>query len=353
VIGQKSTSIKFAAAPRRLGIKGARTFAASLAVLSLGGCATWSPDGGFGAVQLVAGQELQKETTRIRTPEEAAAARDRVQALLAKPLNPESAVQIALLNNRGLQAAYSELGIAEATMVESSLPPSPIFSVGRLASSGGVVAEVERMIVVNILALATLPQRSAIARERFRQAQLEAALATLRTAGNARRDFYRAAAAHQTVHLLERAQGSASAGAELLAELGRTGAAPKIDQAREQAFYAEITAQLAQAKLRHTQATEALIRTLGLWGADLERMKETGALPPLPARPLAQADAEAEALRRRMDLQVARMELAVLGQSLGLEQATRFVDLLELSGISAREREEVIEHGERRSSGQT
>jgi outer membrane protein TolC len=197
------------------------------------------------------------------------------------------------------------------------------------------------------LALATLPQRSAIAMERFRQAQLEAALATLRTAGNARRDFYRAAAAHQTVHLLERAQGSASAGAELLAELGRTGAAAKIDQAREQAFYAEITAQLAQARLRHTQSTEALIRTLGLWGADLERMKETGALPPLPARPLAQADAEADALRRRIDLQVARMELAVLGQSLGLEQATRFVDLLELSGISASEREEVVEHGER------
>ena len=186
MIGQKSASTKVAATPRRLGVKGARTFAASLAVLSLGGCATWSPDGGFGAVQLVAGQELQKDTTRIRTPEDAAAASDRVQALLAKPLDPETAVQIALLNNRGLQAAYSELGIAEAAMVDSSLPPSPIFSVGRLASSGGVVAEVERMIVVNILALATLPQRSAIARERFRQAQLEAALATLRTAGNAR-----------------------------------------------------------------------------------------------------------------------------------------------------------------------
>ena len=250
-----------------------RLLAASLSLLALGGCATWSADGGFDSVQVVAGRELQKETTRIRKPEEEAAARNRVQALLAEPLNAESAVQIALLNNRGLQASYSELGIAETVMVEGSLPPSPIFSVARLASSGGLVAEVERQILVNILALATLPQRSAMAQERFRQAQLEAALATLRTAGNARRDFYRAAAAHQTVHLLERAQASASAGAELLAELGRTGAAPKIDQAREQAFYAEITAQLAQAKLRHTQATEALIRTLGLWGADLERMK--------------------------------------------------------------------------------
>lgn len=330
---------------RRLGIAGARMLAASLSVLALGGCATWSADGGFDTVQLVSGRELDKEATRIRTPEEAAAARERVRGFLAKPLNAESAVQIALLNNRGLQAAYSDLGIAETVMVEASLPPSPIFSVSRLAS-GGLVAEVERQIVVNILGLATLPQRSAIARKRFRQAQLAAARRTLEVAAKARRDFYRVAAAHQTVHLLERGQESASAGAELLDELGRTGAAPKIDQAREQAFYAELTAQLAQARLRHTQASEAMIRTLGLWGSDLERIKETGALPPLPSRPVTQADVETEALRRRLDLQIARLDLNALGQSLGLEQATRFVDLLELSGISTTEREEVIEHGE-------
>jgi outer membrane protein TolC len=332
---------------RRGSVRSARMAAASASLLALAGCATWSADGGFSTVQFAATQELGKEAARIRTPEDAVVVDARVKALLAKPLDADRAVQIALLNNRGLQAAYSDLGLAEVTMVEAGLPPSPTLAVARLASPGGLVTEVERQIVVNILSLATLPQRKAIARERFRQAELAAALATLQVAADARRDFYRAAAAHQSVHLLERAQLSAAAASEVVQQLGQTGAVPKIDQAREQAFYAEITAQLAQAKLRHTQATEALIRTLGLWGADLEHMKETGALPPLPRGLATQADVETEALRRRLDLQIARLELYALGQTLGLEQATRYVDLVELIGLSASEREVVIEHGEK------
>ena len=209
------------------------------------------------------------------------------------------------------------------------------------------MSEIERQVVVNILALATLPQRKRIAAERFRAAQLAAALATLETAADARRAFYRAAAAHQTVHLLERAQLSAEAASDLVSELGKTGAAPKVDQAREHAFYAEITAQLAQARLAHARATEALARELGLWGPQVDMLKEPSSVPTLPARALAPRDVETEALRRRLDLQMARIELDALADSLGLEQSTRYVDLVELIGISATERETVIEHGER------
>lgn len=324
----------------------ARATFAAVSTLALAGCATWSEDAGFGAVQFAARQEIQKDTTRIRTPEDAAAAEARVQALLAQRLSADSAVQIALLNNRGLQAAYNELGLAEVATIEAGLPPSPTLAVSRIASGGGIV-ELERQIVVNIFGLTTLPQRRGVARQQFRQAQLQAALATLQVAADARRDFYRAAAAHQIVHLLEQEQLSAAAGSEIVTELGRTGGATRIDQAREQAFYAEVTAQLAQARLRHNQATEALIRTLGLWGENLEKMKEPSRLPPLPARLASQADVETEALRRRIDLQIARLELGALAQSMGLEQATRYLDLVELIGISASEREAVIENGER------
>jgi len=37
-------------------------------------------------------------------------------------LSAGAAVQISLLNNRGLQAAYNALGIAEVEMGEASLP---------------------------------------------------------------------------------------------------------------------------------------------------------------------------------------------------------------------------------------
>jgi hypothetical protein len=74
-----------------------------------------------------------------------------VKGLLAKPLTVSSAVQIALINNRGLQAAFNELGISEAQMVEASLPPPPTLSFQRIVGSGGF--EIERQIVQNVLAL--------------------------------------------------------------------------------------------------------------------------------------------------------------------------------------------------------
>ncbi|KAK0358401.1 hypothetical protein LTR94_035602, partial [Friedmanniomyces endolithicus] len=75
-------------------------------------------------------------------------------------------------------AAYNELALAETDLIADSLPPNPTFSISRIAGNGAL--EVERRVVGDILALATLPFRSDIARERFRKAQLRAAEETLR-----------------------------------------------------------------------------------------------------------------------------------------------------------------------------
>ena len=138
----------------------------------------------------IADQELHKDVVAIRTQDDAASAHARVQQLLKRPLTADAAVQIALLNNRGLQAAYNELGMAEATMVGASLPPNPTFSVSRL--SGPLEIELEKRIVANILALATLPARAEVAADRFRQTQLPAAEEPLRVAAETRRAYYRA-----------------------------------------------------------------------------------------------------------------------------------------------------------------
>src|SRR5450759_780494 len=167
--------------------------AALAGALMLGACSTFSPDGGMSLTANVADQALHKDVVAIRTEDDASAARTRVQHLLKRPLTADTAVQIALLNNRGLQAAYNELGIADSVRVQQSLPPNPSLSISRI--SGSVETEIDRQIVGNILALATLPGRTEIAADRFRQAQLFAALETLRVAAKTRRAYYRAVAA--------------------------------------------------------------------------------------------------------------------------------------------------------------
>ncbi|PWB58207.1 MAG: copper resistance protein [Bradyrhizobiaceae bacterium] len=321
-----------------------RPSASLLAALLLGGCAGFSPDGGMDLVKEVAAVELGKQAAALRSEEDAAAARDAVARLLARTLTAETAVQVALLNNRGLQAAYNELGLAEAARLQASLPPNPTISVERISSSAEI--EIEKRIVANILALLTLPARAEIASDRFRQAQLRAADETLRVAQEARRAYHRAVAARELAHFLGESQSAAEAASRLSQRLGESGAVNKLDQAREQVFYAELTAQLATARQRAASERERLARILGLWGADLGFRLPTR-MPPPPARPRALPAIEAEAVARRLDLQIARIELAAVSRNLGLTQATRFVNLLELSGVRQSKTERETGHKER------
>lgn len=294
------------------------------------GCAQFSPDGGMLLVEQRVGPDGQ-EVIKIRTEEEAAYAQARVQSLLAEPLTADAAVQVALLNNRGLQAAYNELGISEAQMVEASLPPSPSFALSKLFTTGQF--EIERQIVQNVLGLLTLPRRREIAEEQFRQAQVRAVEETLRTAAIARRAYYRAVAANQTVAFLAKARLSAESTSELSKKLGETGAMSKLDQAREHAFYAEVSTQLAAARLRQRSEREGLNRAMGLWGGqtDYKLPRNLARLPP-PPPPI--DDVETQAVLSRADLQIARMELAILAKQYGLTRATRFVNMLEVAGIN-------------------
>src|SRR5258708_26004266 len=219
----------------------ARHLAALLAALLLSGCATFSQDGGMTVVADVAGETIKKDVMSIRTSKDAERAQQAVRRLLRQTLTVDSAVQVALLSNRGLQASYNELAWAEANMVQESLPPNPTFSIFRIA--GDSALEAERQVVGNILALSTLPFRSEIARQRFQQAQLRATEETLRLAAEVRRTYFRAVAANELAGLLTDAKATAESTAHLPSKLGQPGALNKLDQARSQVCYAETTAE--------------------------------------------------------------------------------------------------------------
>src|SRR5262249_18414322 len=157
--------------------------------------------------------------------------------------------------------------------------------------------DIEARIAANILALATLPARAEIATERFRQAQLRAAEETLRVAAETRRSYYRAVAAVQLVNALREAESAAQTSAKLAKELGETGAMNKLDQAREDAFRADIVTQLAAVRQRATSARERLIRALGL-SENVSDLKLPQSLPALPKRLRSLVAAETEAIRR-------------------------------------------------------
>lgn len=319
------------------------SFIAAL-TLGLGGCATFTPDGGMQPVAQGVASAISMDTTKITSPEDAANVQARVQALLKKPLTADAAVQIALINNRGLQVAYNALGVSEAAFVQVSLPPNPVIGVERLATGGEL--EIERRVIANALALLTLPARSDIAKTQFEAARQKAIEATFRMAAEARRAYYRAVAARQIASFLEQARTSADAAADLMRKLGETGGAKKLDQARASAFYAEVSNQLAEARINVGTEREALTRAMGLWGNDIG-YKLPGQLPAMP-RIQTEPQVEVSAVRRRVDLIAARLELDAMAKTLGLTNATRFISALDAGWRGNYER--VTEDGVRQSS---
>ncbi|MGE3645025.1 MAG: TolC family protein [Beijerinckiaceae bacterium] len=290
-------------------------------------------------VSSVVDADLRKDIVKLDDAAVAESARLRVRKLLARPLSPGSAVQIALLNNRNLQAAFNELGISEAQMVQASLPPNPTFSIAR--TSGSLTLEIERQILVNLLALATLPKRQEIARAKFKQAQLRAIEETLKLAADTRRAWFQAVGSRHKMSFLASANVNARTVSQLFKKLGETGAVNKMDQAREHVFYAELAGQLAMARTEHQADREKLTRLMGLWSSKT-RFKLPHRLPAMPRRPARKPLIEREAVKRNIAIAMAQAEVDTAIKTFGLTNATRFVNVLELRGMSIFDRDKSV-----------
>jgi cobalt-zinc-cadmium efflux system outer membrane protein len=109
-----------------------KTLISGLVLLVLSGCVSLSDDARFSGVEQAVKERTGADTKWSRSADDANTVRGRVKELLAKPLGPTEAVQIALLNNPGLQASYAEVGIAEADLVQVSRWRGPTFSYANL-----------------------------------------------------------------------------------------------------------------------------------------------------------------------------------------------------------------------------
>lgn len=294
-------------------------------LLLLGACASIAQDNGFATVQDFTRDTLKKDVRWIKSDEDVRITEDQIATILKEPLTVDGAVQLALLNNRGLQAAFYGLGISAAQMVEAITPPNPTFSFSRLK---GERLELERALTIDLLSLITLPLAAMVEDRRWEQAKLAAADQVLQIAADTRRAYYRAISSAQLLTYMEQTKAAAEASAEMGRRLGQTGAFGKLRQAREYVFYAETMAQLVRARQSATADRERLVRMLGLWGKNLTfTLPER--LPDLPSQLTEIEGIEGKAIDQRMDIRMAKLEVEGLARSYSLTQATRFINVLE------------------------
>jgi outer membrane protein TolC len=302
-----------------------RARASALALMSVAGCASFSPDGGFKDVQTLSAARLEQRVQWNRSPEDDKAAAELTQKLLAQPLDADAAVQIALLNNRGLQAIYGELGIAQAEVVSAGRLANPLVSGQRWSKGESFKSEIG--IEFNFLSLLLLPKKLQMMKENFEHAKLRVADEVVRTAAETRSQYYRALAAQQTVALQQATVARAEAAAELAAKQYNAGNLNLKKQAQHQVFYADTLSQFARARQMAFNEHEKLNRVMGLWGTRTD-WKLPDRLPEVPDERPRYGNLEALALEQRLDVQATKQEIRVLAESLGITNVTRFIETL-------------------------
>jgi outer membrane protein TolC len=309
----------------------------TFAALGVGACAGFSRDGGFDAVADGARRHLALNPTWPRTAEEKDKVAAQVAGLLRHPLSAADAVQVALLNNRLLQADFEELEISEADLVQAGRLPNPRFDL-RHAGAGGQY-DIEETLSLNVLALLTMPYARDIEKRRFAQTQTAAVLRIAQLAQDTREAFYRAVAARESRDYRLKVRAAAETGATLAHRMVTAGNWNKLDAAREQSFYTDAVQALSQAQLTEQSARERLLVLLGLSdekSAEPE-LQLSGSLPELPGSAEQLPDVEQAVLQNRLDLQQMHAQIGELQQRLKLTHSTRFVNVLDLGATRVRQ----------------
>jgi outer membrane protein TolC len=297
--------------------------------LSAGGCATFTADGGFAPVADAARRNLGREVEWPRNAAEQAKVDAQVADLLKRPLSAQDAVQVALLNNRALQAEFEQLGISEADLVQAGRLQNPRFDL-RHASRAGQY-DVEETLSFNVLSLLTMPYARAVERQRFAETQSAVILQIAQLAKDTREAFYSAVAAKASLSYVRRIRSAAETGATLAQKMVAAGNWNRLDQAREQSFYADAVESSVRTQLAEASAREKLLSFMGLDAREdgAAGFQLAQALPDLPAQLEQLSDVESAVLQDRLDLQIMRQQIDELRQRLKLTRTTRFINVLD------------------------
>jgi cobalt-zinc-cadmium efflux system outer membrane protein len=288
------------------------------------GCATVDQRAGFSDIRATVEARIGKRVAwNPGTALDAQAAAE-VGALLAGTLSADETVQVALLNNRELQTVYTDLGIAQADLVQAGLLANPVFDGAAFFPVAGGPAKLDLGVAVSFLDVVYIPLRKRVAAARFEEAKLQVTGAVLDFAAAVRMAFYRHQADEQRLELLETVVQALTVSFDVTERLHQAGNITDLDLARERALLEEERLQLRAAEVAVRESRARLTTLMGLWGEEAA-WRIDRRLPDIPAEPLLVEGLERHALRQSLDLASARQRLVVGGEQVRVMRATRLI----------------------------
>lgn len=262
-----------------------------------------------------------------------------IKTLLEKPLTSTLAVEVSLLNSPRLQAAYAQLGIAQADIIQAGLLENPSFGTLFRFPQGAGTVSLDFDLVFNFLNIFTRSLRQSIAESRFEEVRLEMVKLTLDLAAQTRAAYFQAQGARQREDLLKRYFQYEEAAFTTQKELRKAGNISELDFARGRASYEQSKIHLIEESARTHEERAKFAFLIGMCDHvdSLSFSKET---LKIPLQEVDFKNIEGRALSASIDLAMIKQRLETLGRAHKITNVKALVP--DFKGGALAEREERV-----------
>lgn len=306
-------------------------------MLLASGC-NLDPGREFASVESAVSRASGKRVKWARSDTDRVMIDSEIGALLRQRLTADSAAQIALLNNRALQAEFEGVGISHADYVQAGLMRNPSLFGHIDRSSLGT--SYEYSAAAELMSVLMIPWKRKLAASELERAKLAAAAAAMRLVADTKSAFYELQARQQLLGRLKLIQDTNEATADISKRLHDAGNITDLDLASAGALFNESRIDVTQAQMQIRSAHERLNRLMGLWGSQTN-WTVAGELPPIPKQEASMKKLESIAIGQRFDLAMARQNVDAAARALSVRKKTRFTPVKLEAGV----------HGEREEEG--
>ena len=233
------------------------------------------------------------------------------------------------MNNRGLQATFEEVGIAQADVIEAVTLPNPSvdFDV-EFPLVAGTLNRYAWLVAQEFVQILMIPLKKKLSEERLEAIELRVADETLDLVARVKAAYFMVQADQQLISRLKLIQETHAASLDLGQKQYKAGNITDLALLQLQASYSQGRLDIVRAETDLRDKREELTRLLGLWGSQTT-WKIEGDIMPIPDSDFSVKGLESLAVAQRLDLRAAHRDLTSIVTALGLTRIYRWVPVLE------------------------
>lgn len=289
------------------------TLALGLILVAAPGCGTVRTEADF---QHTAGL-IEKHTgiDEVYDPAAESAAKKKVAQLLDNGLTTDEALRVALLNNRGFQARFFEIGASRADVVQSGLLSNPVLSFSVRLPQGGGRSNLGMGLAQEIVDLWQIPVRKKIAAEQLEQVVLGVVQYAVELRAEVQTRCWELMALQKSEAVAKEKLDLAERSFQIAQRQYRAGESRIVNVNLAQTDLLDVKTGMARVRRDIAQARAALSHTLGLAGSNMQ-WRLVGKLPEDPAEIGDDASLVYRAAEERIDVQISASEVASARQEI-------------------------------------